>query len=511
MKGLQTTATYDPKTEEFVVHTPNKGAIKWWIGNAALSGQIGTVFARLIAQGKDHGVHAFLVPLRDLKTHELCPGVIIGDCGDKNGLHGVDNGFIAFNQVRIPRVNLLNRFADVLPDGTYTSPIPSENKRFASLLGELITGRASLSVNTMNIRRKATCIATRYAHQRRQFGPDEDNEIPIIDYPSTCVRLMPIIASCYAGEFALRAVMIKYARLFDKSQDRSKSLAETHALISGLKAVLTTDTQRSLQVLRECCGGHGYSAYCHIGILSNDNDIMQTYEGDNTVLIQQLGGYLLKKFSEQFKGNLLVDGLNFLKKQISSTVVQRNPVITRVTVKNHLCDYTYHLTAFEYRTAKLLTDCATNFSANKKKMGQFRAWASVVPTMLKLGRAYMEQYSLEQFVEVIQSTPSEHTQVRQALKEMCKVYALSIMDRCAGEFGDLFRGGKTRAVSKVFGESCVAMKHHSLSLVDAFEIPDFLLDAPIGLSNSNYLDNLLHYTEVKNPENAAAFTLLSKL
>jgi len=131
VKGLQTTATYDPKTEEFVVHTPNKGAIKWWIGNAALSGQIGTVFARLIAQGKDHGVHAFLVPLRDLKTHELCPGVIIGDCGDKNGLHGVDNGFIAFNQVRIPRVNLLNRFADVLPDGTYTSPIPSENKRFA--------------------------------------------------------------------------------------------------------------------------------------------------------------------------------------------------------------------------------------------------------------------------------------------------------------------------------------------------------------------------------------------
>lgn len=30
--GLETTATLDERTDEFVVHTPHLGATKWWIG-----------------------------------------------------------------------------------------------------------------------------------------------------------------------------------------------------------------------------------------------------------------------------------------------------------------------------------------------------------------------------------------------------------------------------------------------------------------------------------------------
>ncbi|EEF29245.1 acyl-CoA oxidase, putative [Ricinus communis] len=40
VQGLQTIATFDPLTDEFVINTPHDGAIKWWIGNAAVHGKV---------------------------------------------------------------------------------------------------------------------------------------------------------------------------------------------------------------------------------------------------------------------------------------------------------------------------------------------------------------------------------------------------------------------------------------------------------------------------------------
>ena len=110
---------------------------------------------------------------------ELLPGVTIGDCGDKVGLQGVDNCFIAFNQVRIPRENLLNRFGDVLADGTYHSPLPTVGRRFAATVGELVGGRVGLSTGALVQLKTALVVATRYALQRRQFGPPGAPEVRI--------------------------------------------------------------------------------------------------------------------------------------------------------------------------------------------------------------------------------------------------------------------------------------------------------------------------------------------
>lgn len=61
VRDLETTATYDPETDELVVHTPHEEARKDWIGNAAAHGRLATVFARVIVGDEDHGVHAVLV------------------------------------------------------------------------------------------------------------------------------------------------------------------------------------------------------------------------------------------------------------------------------------------------------------------------------------------------------------------------------------------------------------------------------------------------------------------
>ena len=69
-------------------------------------------------------MHCLLVPIRDADGNDL-PGVTTSDCHYKGGLPGVDNGRIVFDHVRVPRVNLLNKYGDVAADGSYSSPIES--------------------------------------------------------------------------------------------------------------------------------------------------------------------------------------------------------------------------------------------------------------------------------------------------------------------------------------------------------------------------------------------------
>jgi len=66
------------------------------------------VFAQLVIDGMGYGVHAILVGIRDKQMQPL-PGVTVVDMGIKMGLNGVDNARISFDNVRVPRTNLLNR------------------------------------------------------------------------------------------------------------------------------------------------------------------------------------------------------------------------------------------------------------------------------------------------------------------------------------------------------------------------------------------------------------------
>ena len=143
---------YDAATGEFVIDTPRNLARKEWIGNAANHGQVATVFAQLqiphtdasgAAEMESYGVHAFLVPIRSADGCPM-PRVRIQDGGEKMGLNGVDNGRLWFDQVRIPRDNLLDRFASVSEDGVYESPIPSEGRRFFTMLSTLVGGRIAV-------------------------------------------------------------------------------------------------------------------------------------------------------------------------------------------------------------------------------------------------------------------------------------------------------------------------------------------------------------------------------
>lgn len=297
--NIGTTATYDEQTQEFVIHTPSRHAWKDYIGNAALHGKAAVVFAQLITKGENHGVHAFYVPLRD-DAGNFLPGVGGDDDGIKGGLNGVDNGRLHFNQVRIPRTWLLNRYGDVREDGSYSSPIESKGRRFFTMLGTLVQGRVSITGGVTNAQKIALTIAIRYANERSQFPSQEGGEHVLMDYGRHQRRLLPALAKTYAQAFAHLELLEQFDEVFSGRNDTDDTRGDLETVAAASKALSTWNALEIIQTCREACGGQGFMAEHRMVGLRADLDIYATFEGDNNVLLQLVAKRLLSDYSKAF-------------------------------------------------------------------------------------------------------------------------------------------------------------------------------------------------------------------
>src|ERR1700756_5456449 len=328
VQSLETTATYDRETDEFVIHSPTKTSRKDYIGGAAETARMAAVFAQLITAGpgeepKSQGVHCLLVPIRDEEGNDL-PGVTTSDCDYKGGLPGVDNGRIMFDHVRVPRENLLNRYADVAPDGTYSSPIENPGRRFFTMLGTLIRGRVTVGGSAAAAARVALDIATRYALQRRQFkNPDDEREVLVMDYLVHQRRLLPLIAKSYALQFAQNELVAKLHEVQTTEIPDPEEQRELESRAAGLKAANTWHASRAIQEAREACGGAGYLAENRLIALWGDTDVFTTFEGDNHVLVQLVAKELLTAYADDIRSMSPVEWVRFAAKMGGDRVVKR--------------------------------------------------------------------------------------------------------------------------------------------------------------------------------------------
>lgn len=478
VKDIETIATYDREKKEFVIHTPVEEARKDYIGNAAMHGQMATVFAQLEIDSEPYGVHAFLVPIRD-KNGIAMPGVRLEDCGEKMGLNGVDNGRIWFKQVRIPRENLLDRFAQVSSEGNYSSSIASTSKRFFTMLSTLIGGRVSVAAASLSATKSALTIAIRYALHRRQFGESGENETLLLDYPSHQRRLLPKLATAYALDFAIKYLIRRYAQ---KSEQDSR---EVEVLAAALKAYCSWYAIETIQECRESCGGKGYLAENRFADLKADTEIFTTFEGDNTVLMQLVAKGLLTEFKHQFNDMKFFDLVKYLAEQAGTTIAEMNPIVTRITDESHLRDPEFQLGAFRYRESHLLTTVAQRL---KKRiddgMNSYHAFIACQNHLLALAYAHTERIVLEQFLEGIANCTDRA--MADMLKQLCDLFALSRIEKDKGWFleSGYIESGKAKAIRKQVDKLCLALKPQAVHLVDVFGIPDSLLAAPIGVSES---------------------------
>jgi acyl-CoA oxidase len=251
---------------------------KWWIGGLGVMATHALVQANLFINSKPYGPHLFIVPVRSLIDLSPLPNIQVGDIGSKayGGFGSIDNGYVRFNKVRIPRRNMLQRYSQVSNRGDYVHP-----KQEKLSYGSMITLRVGVVVFESWDLARALTIAVRYTSVRRQFSSNGGKENQVITYSSVKHRLFPLLGVAFAYIFAAKGLMFAYMEMMGElsSKGESKRLAEVHALSSGLKACCTWDCLAGIEECRKTCGGHGYSAYAGIGHIWANGVASQTYEG----------------------------------------------------------------------------------------------------------------------------------------------------------------------------------------------------------------------------------------
>jgi acyl-CoA oxidase len=488
VQELETTATYDAATGEFVINSPTPSSRKDYIGGAAQHARLAAVFAQLIVGGENQGVHCLVVPIRDESGADL-PGVTTSDCGYKGGLNGVDNGRIMFDNVRVPRENLLNRYGDVDADGVYSSPIDNVGRRFFTMVGTLVRGRVTVGGSAAAAAKVALTIAVRYALQRRQFSaPKSDDEVPIMDYLVHQRRLFPLVARSYALGFAQNELIAKLAELQTSDEPDPQEQRELEGRAAGLKAANTAFATRAIQECREACGGAGYMMDNRLVQLKADTDVFTTFEGDNVVLTQLVAKELLTGYADEIRGMSPVEWMRFATTTVSDVVrtrsvaVQLFQTILDARLDNEeegsLFNRGTQLGMFEDREEYLISTAARRLqAAAKREKDPFDAFNSVQDHVLRAARAHIDRIALEAFISGIESC--ENKEAKQLLSDLCDLYALSVIDDDKAWFMEhrQLSTERAKAVLRAINERCRDLRPRARTLVEGLGVPEALLNA----------------------------------
>ncbi|CAN6570284.1 unnamed protein product [Malus baccata var. baccata] len=473
VRGIETVTTYDSSTGEFVINTPCESAQKYWIGGAANHATHTIVFSQLSISGNNQGVHALIAQIRD-ENGNICPGVRIADCGHKIGLNGVDNGRIWFDNIRIPRENLLNSVADVSPDGKYLSAIKDPDQRFAAFMAPLTSGRVTIAVSSIYSSQISLAIAIRYSLTRRAFSVTPNGpEVLLLDYPSHQQRLLPLLAKTYAMTFASNYLKMIYVK---RTPESSKTI---HVVSSAFKAIHTWHNMRTLQECREACGGQGIKTENRVGHFKGEFDVQSTFEGDNNVLMQQVSKALLAEYiATQKRGKpFKALGLEHMNKPC--------PVIPSQLTSSTLQCSQFQMDAFCLRERDLLNRFAMEVS-QRQKQGESKEYSIILSYQLAgdLGRAFADRSILQTFIDAEAALPAGS--LKNVLALLRSMYALICLEEDAAflRYGYLSTDN-VAAVRKEVSRLCGELRPHALALVSSFGIPDAFL-SPIAF---NWIDS----------------------
>ncbi|GAA5960703.1 hypothetical protein JCM21900_000508 [Sporobolomyces salmonicolor] len=504
--GLETTATFDEGPDEFVIHTPSVSATKWWIGGAAHSATHCAVFAQLIVKGVCYGTKTFIVPLRNPKTYALLPGIAIGDIGKKMGRDGIDNGWIQFTNVRVPRAYMLMKHTQVTRDGQVSEP-PLAQLTY----GALLQGRTAMVADAANVSKKALTIALRYAAVRRQFKVGSNElETQLLDYPIHQRRLLPLLSQAVAMGFtslrmtSLFESMTEQLESFGPDSDEAETkdvlekLKETHATSAGLKAFCTWNALDCIERCRASLGGHGYSAYSGLPSMYNDQAVQCTWEGDNTILTLQSGRSLVASYADALRGATLPGGtsyLNSLPAILTASCPSDAATLELATLEQ----------AWACVAANVVRKAHEAFEEAKKgglereealeQCSQQRFVAAKVHTAGYLFRMFHEA-----LVELAKTEPPSNGVVS-TLNDICRLYGCWAIEENAAHFLKyrFFSPEQMDLISAEVTRLCAELRKSAVLLTDSFNFSDHIINSPLGCYDGDVYEKYFNRVRESNP------------
>ncbi|XP_019579683.2 peroxisomal acyl-coenzyme A oxidase 2 [Rhinolophus sinicus] len=498
LQGLETEATYDADTQEFVLHSPSITAIKWWPGDLGRSATHALVQAQLMCSGARRGMHAFIVPVRSLQDHSPLPGITVGDIGPKMGFEQTDNGFLRLDHVRVPRENMLSRFAQVLPDGTYIKlGTPQSN-----YLSMVVTRVELLLGEITPLLQKACVIAIRYSVIRRQSQlRPSDPEAKVLDYQTQQQKLFPQLATAYAFHFLANNLLEFFHRSYDAILSRDFSfLPELHALSSGVKAMVADFCTQGTELCRRACGGHGYSKLSGLPSLVTRVTASCTYEGENTVLYLQTARFLIKSYLQAQAS----PGSTLQRSFPQSVAYLTAPDLARCPAQK-AADFLHpeHYTrAWAHVAVRLIKDSVHHLQTLQQSgADQYEAWNQTTVIHLQAAKAHCYYVTVKSFTEALEKLANEPA-IQQALKRLCDLYALHGILSNAGDFlhDGFLSGAQVDMVRTAYLDLLRLIRKDAISLTDAFDFTDQCLNSALGCYDGNAYERLFHWAQ-KSPTN----------
>ncbi|KAF9551765.1 acyl-Coenzyme A oxidase [Mortierella hygrophila] len=475
LRGLETTSTYDRATNEWVIHSPTLTSTKWWIGMSGETATHTVAICQTIVDGENHGINWFIVPLRDGKTGKLKPGVTAGDIGHKAGRQGLDNGWIQFTSVRIPRMNMMMKWASMSPEGEFT-PSPSPVLSYATLIPE----RFTLLGGSQVILSQTLTIAVRYGAVRRQGNHDEQ----ILDYQTHYTSLMPGVAFIYALNIVDHELMTKWSEVAGYAQTDAgafmREIPDQHGVSAGFKGAMSWYATEVLENCRRACGGHAYSSYNAIAGLIGDYGVMTTGGGDNVVLMQQSARYLITTLKWAQEGQEVLGSVSYLNdyKKVLST-----PKSTIQDARD-LLQHEFVIDVLTWACAKKATELGA-ILAEAGKANFDQAWNTNQTELVRLADVHSWRY----FLILYQQGINRHkdTPVYEMLRKMGQLLSTLVLQRHLDLFLEegYFNGSHAKMVRQLFLDQCKDLRKDAIPLIDAWAIPDFILKAPIGKYDGN--------------------------
>lgn len=358
--------------------------------------------------------------MREDETHKPRKGITIGEIGNKVGFNTVNNGFLGFENVRIPLNQMLMKNAEIRENGEFV-----KNQNSLLNYGTMTHVRVGIVRDMATLLSKAVTIAMRYSIVRHQSPIDPKLPEPkIIEHVTQQMKIFPLIAKVFAIKFAADNLMRMYLKVTSEiERGELERLPELHAISCCLKAVSSNEAVQSVEICRLACGGHGFLQSSGFHDIYTNCTAAQTYEGENTVLFLQTARYLIKAWSQALSGKKLPPTVEYLQnyKQRSG----RNDWDSSI---NGI------LLALQSTTAEKIALAYKHIEARKKIYSAEEAANQTGVELLKVAELHCQSFLLQSTIEMVEkSTPKVSSQLGQLLRDILELYAVDLAIRFLGD------------------------------------------------------------------------------